>query len=333
VEPFDTLVGDRRTWTTLTETVRGSTGSGRLICQPIATQSPILSRVQKGAQPVMRMVTGETTTRAPELDAAHLTAQVRTVAVADLAEESPDDLWLIAAGADLRKPSAKARPSLMNVRALDTSHGPGDRPLTVLGMPAQRCGVRYHRLCSSTAPGFVSAPAATQTARQTVSRAIAPRTRSLPVRGILDRGFADLAVWRTIWEPDEHLVVRVAHPARLVDLPDGPRGWRAGRIDAARATMLVVAQTQMEVQQRGQPRGNRQTVHGTIYACPIRVRYATNVRRTGAGETVARTVWLLAIQWRDTQLEPWRLRTDWAVETETPAVRIFQMYRPRWSGD
>src|SRR5439155_5609160 len=48
--PFDHLVGDRRTWITLTETVRGIIGSGSLICQPIATQSPILSRVQKGAQ-------------------------------------------------------------------------------------------------------------------------------------------------------------------------------------------------------------------------------------------------------------------------------------------
>src|SRR6266545_1194774 len=48
--PFDHLVGDRRTWITLTETVRGIIGSGSLICQRIATQSPILSRVQKDAQ-------------------------------------------------------------------------------------------------------------------------------------------------------------------------------------------------------------------------------------------------------------------------------------------
>ena len=41
--PFDDLVGDRRTWTTLTETVRGIIGSGSLICQRIATQSPILA--------------------------------------------------------------------------------------------------------------------------------------------------------------------------------------------------------------------------------------------------------------------------------------------------
>jgi hypothetical protein len=106
--PFDGLVGDRRTWTTLTETVRGIIGSGSLICQRIATHSPILSRVQKGAQRVIRLVTGETTKRSPNLDAAHLVAQLRTLAVADLAEGPQDELWLIADGSHLRKPYAKA---------------------------------------------------------------------------------------------------------------------------------------------------------------------------------------------------------------------------------
>ncbi len=32
----------------------------------------------------------------------------------------------------------------------------------------------------------------------------------------------------------------------------------------------------------------------------------------------------------DTYLEPWLLVTDWEVETESQAVRIFQMYRQRW---
>jgi len=48
LEPFADLVGDRRTWTTLTETVCGIIGSGSLICQRIAAQSPILSGVKKG---------------------------------------------------------------------------------------------------------------------------------------------------------------------------------------------------------------------------------------------------------------------------------------------
>src|SRR3954452_5782232 len=92
LEPFDTLVGDRRTWTTLTETVRGIIGRGSLICQRVATQSPLLSRVQKGAQRIIRLVTGVTTNRSPDLDASHLTAQLRTVAMTDLAESASDEL-------------------------------------------------------------------------------------------------------------------------------------------------------------------------------------------------------------------------------------------------
>jgi DDE family transposase len=279
------------------------------------------------------MVTGETTKRSPDLDASHLTAQLRTMAVADLAAGAPDELWLIADGSDLRKPYAKVMPSLMKVRALDKSLVPGYRTLTVLGMTPQRRGVLYHRLFSSNAPDFVSEPAEVQTALQTVSQAIAPLKGSLAVSWILDSGFDDVAVWRTIWEQDEHLVVRVAHPERLVDIPDGHGGWREGHIDAARACMTVVAhaQTQMEVQKRGQPRAKRQTVQVQIRACPIRVTYATNVRRPGEGQSVSRSVWLLEIQLLDTNLEPWLLLTDWEVATAAQALRIFQMYRQRWS--
>ena len=59
--------------------------------------------------------------------------------------------------------------------------------------------------------------------------------------------------------------------------------------------------------------------------------YATNVRRTGMGQTVRRTVWLLEIQLLDTPLEPWLLITDGEVGTAAQAIRIFQMYRQRWS--
>jgi hypothetical protein len=221
----------------------------------------------------------------------------------------------------------------MKVRDLDKSLIPGYRTLTVLGLTPQRRGVLYHRLFSSSAPDFVSEPAEIQTALQTVSRAIAPLKLRLPLTWILDSGFDDVAVWRTIWEQDEHLVVRVAHAERLVDLPDGDGGWRPGSIAAARAGMAIVAQaqTEMEVQKRGQPRAKRQNVQVEIRACPIRVTYATNVRRTGGGETLTRTVWLLEIQLLDTALEPWLLVTDWEVLTAAQAVRIFQMYRQRWS--
>ena len=139
--PFDQLVGDRRTWLTLTETVRGIIGSGSLVCQRIAAQSPILSQVKKGAQRIIRMASGETTKRSPTLDAAHLTAELRAAAIAHLSATPSDELWLIADGSDLRKPYAKAMPHLMKVRALDKSLVPGYRTLTVLGLTPQHRGV------------------------------------------------------------------------------------------------------------------------------------------------------------------------------------------------
>ena len=96
LESFETLVGDRRTWTTLTETVKGIISSGSLVCTRIAAQSPILGAVKKGAQRIIRMVKGQTTKRSPDLNAAHLIEQLRTQALTHLAELPSDELWLIA---------------------------------------------------------------------------------------------------------------------------------------------------------------------------------------------------------------------------------------------
>lgn len=332
LEPFDHLVGDRRTWTTLTETLRGIIGSGSLICQRIAAQSPLLSQVKKGAQRIIRMATGQTTKRSPTLDADHLTAQLRATAIAHLNEAASDELWLIADGSDLRKPYAKAMPSLMKVRALDTSLVPGYRTLTVLGVTPQHRGVLYHRLFSSQAPGFVSEPLEVQSALTSVSKAIAPLKQHMPVTWLLDSGFDDVAVWRTIWEQQEHLVCRIAHPERLVEWEDRQQGWQRASLSAARADLRVVAraQTLLEVQKRGQPRPKRQNVTVEILACPIRVTYDTNVRRSGAGATITRSVWLVEVRLMDTTLDPWLLLTDWEVASEAQALRIFQMYRQRW---
>jgi Transposase DDE domain len=331
--PFDSLVGDRRTWTTLTETVRGVIGSGSLVCQRIAAHSPILCRVKKGAQRIIRLASRQTTKRSPNLDAAHLTAQLRTAAVARLSAAPSDELWLIADGSELRKPYAKALPYLMKVRALDGSLIPGYRTLTVVGLTPQHRGVLYHRLFSSTAPDFVSEPHEVQTALTTVSQAIASLKARLPVTWILDSGFDDVAVWRTIWEQHEHLCCRIAHLERLVELPDGQGGWQQAALADARKQMQVVAraQTLLEVQKRGQPRAKRQNVTVEIRTCPIRLTYASNVRRTAAGESVTRRVWLVEIRLLDTNLDPWLLLTDWEVATEAQALRIFQMYRQRWS--
>ena len=141
LESFESLVGDRRTWTTLTETVKGIISSGSLVCTRIAAASPILGAVKKGAQRIIRMVKGETTKRSPDLNAEHLTAQLRTHALAHLGELPSDELWLIGDGSDLRKPYAKAMPHLSKVRALSGGLVNGYQTLTVLGLTQQRRGI------------------------------------------------------------------------------------------------------------------------------------------------------------------------------------------------
>ena len=118
---FARLVGDARTRTTLTETLRGIIAAGSLVCQRIAACSPILSTAHDGAQRISRLACRETTKRSPNLDAEHLTEQLRSHAIEHLDSVPADELWLIADGSELRKPHARAMPHLMRVRDLDGS--------------------------------------------------------------------------------------------------------------------------------------------------------------------------------------------------------------------
>lgn len=152
---------------------------------------------------------------------------------------------------------------------------------------------------------------------------------------IMDSGFDDVAVWRTIWEQDEHVVCRVKHPERLVAFQARSGQWRDGDIAAAQQHLRAIgrAETLMVVQRGRQPRPKEQRVMVEIAACPVRVRYATNVRRPGHGEVVEQALWLVEVRLPDTKLEPWLLLTDWPVVDAPSAVRIFRMYRQRWAAE
>jgi hypothetical protein len=332
LEPYAALIGDRRTWITFTETVHGIIASGTLVCQRIATHSPVLAAVTKGAQRIIRMVSGVTIKRSPELDANHLTAQLRNAAVAHLASAPADELWLLADGSDLRKPYATAMPDLMQVRALEGGLVPGYRTLTVLGLTKLRRGILYHRLFSSTAADFVSEPHEVQLALSSVSEAIGPLQAEMPVTWIVDSGFDDVAVWRTIWEQDQHLLCRLCHTDRLVQFPAAAGGWQTGSIAEARTIMRRIAQTTTtaEVAEPTTGRTKPQTVEAEIWATPIRLNYSSNVRRKGPGRQVTKPLWLVEIRLLGTTLEPWLLLTDWVVETAAQGVRILTMYRQRW---
>jgi hypothetical protein len=243
VKQFDRLMGDQRTRKTFGEVVKGIIGAGSLICQQIAARSVELSRGQKGSQRVIRLATGESTQRS-ELDAEHLTQRLREVAVEQVAQAPEDELWLIAESSDLRKPYAEAMPYLMQVRDLDEQLVPGYRTLNVLGLTPGRRGLLYHRLSSSQAPECVSEPKEVQQALTTVSQALASLKAHKSVTWLLDSGFDDVAGWRTIWEQDEHLVVRLYHTDRQVSFQDQQGQWHEGDIAQASSHLRPLARVE-----------------------------------------------------------------------------------------
>lgn len=218
---FAGLIGDARTRITFGETVNGIIAAGALVCQRIAAHSPVLAAARNGAQRVIRMVRGASTTRSPQLKAEHLTATLRQHAVDQLATAASDELWLIADGSELRKPHARDMPYLMRVKDLDGSLVNGYRTLTVLGRIPQRRGVLYQRLFSSKAPGFLSESHEVQQALQTVSQAITPLKVRMVVSWIVDSGFDDVAVCVAL-----HVGIIVGHFAMHLGREDEARACR-----------------------------------------------------------------------------------------------------------
>jgi hypothetical protein len=139
--PYQELMGDKRTRTTFNEVVKGIMGAGSLICQQIAAHSLLLSQGQRGAQRIIRLASGESTKRS-ELDAQHLTDQLRAAAAESLGHSSDEEIWLVADGSDLRKPYASEMPHLMQVKDLDGKGlVPGYRTLNILGITPGRRGI------------------------------------------------------------------------------------------------------------------------------------------------------------------------------------------------
>ena len=333
--PYDELIGDKRTRKTFEETIRGIMGAGSLICQQIAASSPMLAKVKKGAQRILRLASGESTQRS-ELDAKQLTKKLREAAVEHLGQAPEEELWLVADGSDLRKPYATEMPYLMQVPALDGKGlVPGYRTLNVLGITPGRRGILYHRLLSSQAPGFVSEPAEVQAALETVSQALTPLKASKTVTWITDRGFDDVAVWRTIWEQNEHVLCRIYHTERIVSIQDAQGHWIQRNIAQAQQQVRPLArvETTLEVQKGTQRHPKRQPVEVDIAACPVRLTYSTGVRRQESGQSVTKTLWLVEVKVRNSTQAPWWLLTDWPVTDEQSALRIFIMYRERWAAE
>lgn len=332
LDAFGRLFGDKRTATTFREVVRGIIAAGTLVCQQIATHSAVLSEAKEGGQRVSRLARGESTKRS-QVSAKSLTSVMRERGIVHLTEPEGEELWLIADGSELRKPNAREMPHLMKVRDLDGSFVRGYRTLNVLGITPGRRALLYHQLFSSQEEGFLSESKEVQTALQTVGNSLASVDEERVVTWIMDSGFDDVAVWRTIWEQEAHLVCRVKHRDRCIEYKDDTGHWVKGDIARARDEMEWVGKAQAElVVRRGrQRRKMRQHVPVEIRSTPIRLTYDTAVRREGEGEIVQKQLWLVEVRLEGTQMKPWLLVTDWPVTNPDRAVRVFQMYRQRWS--
>jgi hypothetical protein len=283
-----------------------------------------------GAQRVRRMAAGEATKRS-DLDAASLVARLRAQGVAELADE--DDVWAIVDMSELRKPYAREMAALMRVRAL-AGEGtvPGYRTLNVLGVGrGGRRGILHHRLFSAEEDGFASESREIQDALDAVGAALAGKPGA--VTYLMDSQFDDAAVWATIWGQGNHLVCRLKHDERLVELPDGAGGWRAGHLAEAAGPALELARVRAEmlVRKRGQRRQKRQPTTASVAAAPVRVRYRQDARTPRPGPARTKEAWLVVVRLENVDADPWLLLTDWPVEDEAAALRVFRMDRTRWA--
>src|SRR5438552_387573 len=328
IAQFYGLIGDKRTRRTFRETIKGILAAGSLVCQRIAAGSAELVKGKKGSQRVIRLATGESTHRS-QLESEHLTKRLRELAVEQLEQDEAEEVWLVADGSDLRKPYAEVMPHLMQVRDLDGDLVTGYRTLNVLAITPGRRGLLYHRLFSSHAPDFVSEPAEAQAALQTVSQALAPLKKRKTFTWLLDRGFDDIAAWRTIWEQEEHVVCRIYHTERTVTFQNRDGHWVQGSIEQAKRYLRPLAQveTTLEVKRGKQVRPKKQPVQVELAACSMRLTYSTGVRRPGKGKQVTKQVWLVQATILGTDCQPWLLLTDWPVQDAQSAMRIFFMYR------
>jgi hypothetical protein len=270
------------------------------------------------------MVNGESTKRS-RLDAENLTEVLSERGVAEIMNEK--ELLLIMDGMELRREYAQEQKYLMRVKSLEGGLVNGYRSINVLGLgEKEKRGLLYHRLFSSQAPGFVSE-------NEEIEQAIERVTQKLVgYQGertwVIDRGFDNDQVWWKIWRQNDHLVCRVYHVERLVQVEIAPGIFQERYLDATYAHLKKLAkiETELVVRLQSQKHAKRQKVQVEISATPIWV-YGDEKEQPRP----VKKVWLVRVKVEHAVEDPWYLITDWRVEDETSAIRIFIDYRRRWS--
>jgi hypothetical protein len=270
------------------------------------------------------MANGESTKRS-RLDADHLSEILCARGAAEVM--GAKELLLVMDGMELRREYAQEQKYLMKVKSLEGGWVNGYRSMNVLGLgEKEKRGLLYHQLYSSQAPGFVSE-------NEEIEKAIEQVTRRLGAyqgekTWVMDRGFDNDQVWWKIWDQNDHLVCRVYHAERLVQVEMAPGIFQERYLDATYAHRKKYARidTELVVRLQSQPRAKRQRVQVEISATPIWVYgdEKEQPRRT-------KKVWVVRVTVEHAMEEPWYLITDWPVEDEASAIRIFIDYRRRWS--
>lgn len=154
---------------------------------------------------------------------------VQALGMAELRGES--ELLLVMDGSELRREWAQEQEYLMPVKSLEGGLVNGYRTLNVLGLGAkEKRGILYHRLFSSQAPDFVSENTETERAIDRVHQGLAGQ----PVEAtwVMDSGFVNDQIWWKIWGVGDHLVNRVYHYERLVQVEVGPGIFQERYLDA-----------------------------------------------------------------------------------------------------
>ena len=333
---FAALFGDSRTRTTFQAIMMGILTGGSLVCARIAAQAPLLCAIRHGSQRVLRFATGESTHRSSVPGTSTATRLVEKLAQrgASSLGETPTgtEVWLVLDGSELRKPYAKEMPDLMRVRDLSGELVPGYRTLNVLAVTPQHRALMYHRLFSSKEENHISESHEIQLALGRVGATLAPIRAQHPVTWIMDSGFDDIAVWRTVWEQEEYVLCRVHHLERSIEYKSIVGSWQHGQLQEARIHLRErgTVETTMAVRLHGQKQEKRQPVTVELSSCPVRLTYQSNVRRIGEGQELTKHAWVVRVIVRDSYMEPWYLMTDWPCNTPKQVARIFQMYRQRW---
>ena len=109
------------------------------------------------------------------------------------------------------------------------------------------------------------------------------------VTWLLDSGLDDIAVCRTIWEQQEHVVWRLSHIDRKVAFQDRQRYWHEGDIAKARANQHPLARVETSLEAR---RGKQMRMRASlrcmesVSSLPAATLYSfLDVYRAGAQET------------------------------------------------